>query len=316
MDKCIILVAHISNSTHATILKNCIDSIKQYSPNYPILLCSTGDVSSIYDQVSRVDHHIFTSINTLDKTDSPLSSFFVTSNWKITYNIPTPRYYYGFAQVQKTALALQGAISLGYKNFLVMNYDTLFLESGFADYMFSESESVFFNFAEVRMSSDMFKLNMDGARAIIRMSDYKTYDMFAQKHSGNMLEDVLGEMLSHYNINFRKLPASNNSMFQLSPFKILVNNSYNEGAMAAIHDGMVYLLISSQGHPRYTLDGKIDIWCNRQYTTFDVSAPTALLYPIAPYEGKDIEIVIRTNFGEVPVRITKQLLENSTIEWF
>jgi hypothetical protein len=105
-------------------------------------------------------------------------------------------------------------------------------------------------------------------------------------------------------------------MFQLSPFKVLVNNSFNEGAMAAVHNGTVHLLITNQGHPRYTLDGKLDIGYNGNYTSFDVSNPVSILYPIAPYEGKDIEIVVRTSFGEVPVIITKQLLENSVIEWF
>lgn len=317
-ENCLVLITHIANTAHATILKNCIDSIKQYAPHYPILLCSTGDTSLIEDQILRVDHHICTSVNTLTKLDTPLSVYYLTSNWKLTYYVPLPRYYYGFAQMQKTALALQGGTALGYRNFLVMNYDTLFLESGFVDYMFSEPNSVFFNFpnSDVRMSSDMFKLNMEGVRAVSTLADYNTYKTFANNQDGQMLEDVLGEMLNYYKINHTRLPASNNSMFQLSPFKVLVNNSFNEGAMAAVHNGTVHLLITNQGHPRYTLDGKLDIGYNGNYTSFDVSNPVSILYPIAPYEGKDIEIVVRTSFGEVPVIITKQLLENSVIEWF
>lgn len=315
-EKCIILVTHISNKNHAIILQKCIESLRRYSPEYPILLCSTGDTSLIHDQLSSVDHYIFTSANTLNKLDSSLSVYHATSHWKITYNIPAPRYYYGFAQMQKTAIALQGAMTLGYKHFLVMNYDTLLLESGFVDYMFSEAGSIFFNFpnSPIRMSSDMFKLNVESAKAIMSLGDIATYNMFAEKHGGNMLEDVLGEMLLQNQINFRKLDASNSSMFQLHPFRVIVNNSFNEGAMAAVHNNMVHLLVTHQGHPRYTLDGKVEIGYKGNFTTFDVSQPMSALHPITEYTGNDVEITVRTSFGEMPVVITKHLLENSVIE--
>lgn len=317
-ENCLVLITHIANTAHATILKNCIDSIKKYASHYPILLCSTGDTSLIEEEISRVDHHVLTSVNTLTKLDAPLSVYYHTANWKLTYYVPLPRYYYGFAQMQKTALALQAGTALGYRNFLVMNYDTLFLDSQFIDEMFLNPSSVFFNFpnSDIRMSSDMFKLNMEGVRAMSTLADYNTYKTFASYQDGQMLEDVIGEMLKYYKINYTRLSANNNSMFQLSSYKVLVNNSFNEGAMAAVHNGMVHLLITNQGHPRYTLDGKLEVGYNGNYIPFDVSNPVSILYPIAPYEGQDIEISIKTSFGEVPVIITKQLLENSIIEWF
>jgi hypothetical protein len=317
-ENCLIIIAHVKNVTQATILKNCIESIKKYSTGYPILLCTSGDVDLIKNELSQVNHHIFTSVNTLTKLDDPLLVYYLTSSWKLTYCVPLPRYYYGFAQMQKTALAIQGATSLGYRNFLVINYDTLFLENGFIDYMFSEPKSIFFNFpnSDIRMSTDVFKLDMPAARAISTLADYNTYKAFAHNQDAQMLEDVLGHTLNYYKIDYKRLPASNNSMFQLSPFKVLVNNSFNEGAMAAIHNGIVHLLITNQGHPRYTLDGKLEIGYNNNYVSFDVSNPTSLLYPIAPYEGKSIEISIKTSFGEVPVVITKEMLENSKIEWY
>jgi hypothetical protein len=313
-ENCILLIAHVTNKNHAIILQKCIESIREYSPEYPILLCTTGDYSLIQDKLSLVDHHIVTTINTLTKIDSPLFVYHSTSEWRMTRTIPAPRYCYGFAQMQKTALALQAAMTLGYKHFLVMNYDTLILESGFIDYMFSEKSSIFFNFSgfPVRMSADVFKLDMETAKLVMTMADLDTYNLIATKNDGNILEDTLGEMLNQHKVNYRKFNASSSSMFQISPFKVIVNNSFNEGAMAAVLDNVIYLLVTNR-HPRYTLDGKIEIGYNNNFTTYDVSTSTSILHPITEYTGNDVEIVVRTSFGEIPVVITKDILENSRI---
>lgn len=317
-DKCILLVAHIDNDVHLDALDKCLNGIKQNAPNYPIILSLTGNIDYVKDRLPMVDHYITTSINTLEYLESPLNVFYSTVEWSIIYTIQPPRRYYGFAQLQKTAIGLQAAITLGYKHFLVMNYDATILDKGFVDYMFSESESVFFNFTiggnGNRFSSDIFKLDLDGAIKLMQMcANKELYDELSRKDSGLMLEDVLGEMVLHYDIKCRKLIAHTSGIFQLYPFKILINNSYNEGAMAAVRDGVLHILITEQGHPRYTLDGKIEIGYEGNFTTFDVSKPTSILFPITKYEGNDVDIIVRTSFGESKVKLRKDVIENSTI---
>jgi len=314
-DKCIIIVGHATHKRHIDALKNCIESIRKNSDTYPILLCFSGDAAELSTVAPSVDHYIFTSLNTLVSCGA-LEVFFKSSNWKISYNVPENNKGYGFAQVQKTVLALQGALSAGYKNFLVMNYDTLILEKGFIDYIFSEERSVFFKFLgyDVRMQADMFKLDIEDANTFIKLGDFETYNSIAKNHPGNMLEDILGDMLHSYNIDYRKFDAISSSMFQLHPFKVLVNNSFNF-VMAAVHNNIVHLLVNNQGYPRYTLDGKIEIGYNNKFTTFDVSNNTNVLHPLTEYQGEDIEIVIRTSFGETSAIISKDVLDNSRIEF-
>jgi hypothetical protein len=314
--KCIVIVAHITDSGQSTVLDNCIQRLRKHAPKYPILLSVTGDIHLIKNRLGDVNHFLFTNLNTLNVIESPLSVFYQTSAWSIIYNIPAPRYYYGFAQLQKTAIALEGAMSLGYTQFLVMNYDAYLMEDGFVDYMFSEQQSIFFNFInhQIRMSSDVFKLDMIGARAVISLvEDAELYHSLAAKCDGHMLEDVLGLMVQHYNIPYRKLSANATDMFQINPFKVLINNSYNEGAMAASIDGKLHLLITSQGHPRFTLDNKLEVGYNGNFTTFDLSVPTSILYPITDYTGNDVEIVVRTSFNESVVVLRKNVIENTTV---
>ena len=317
---CILLVAHIENDIHLDALQKCIGGIKENSPSSPIVLTLTGNADVAKDALNSVDHYVITTINTLDYIENPLNVFYTTTAWSLVYTIPAPRRYYGFAQLQKTAIGLQAAMVLGYKNFLVMNYDATIMDKGFVDYMFSEKDSVFFNFNGLgngnRFSSDIFKLDMDGANKVIALCNNKRlYDELAAKDNGFMLEDVLGEMILHYNIKYRKLIAHTSGIFQLFPFKILINNSYNEGAMSAVANEMLHVLVTDQGHPRYTLDGKLEIGYDGNFTSFDVSSPTSILFPVTKYEGKDVDITVRTSFGESKVRLRKEVIENSILHF-
>ena len=315
-DKCVILVAHITDIGHATVLSNCIERLRIHAPSYPILLSVTGNSDLVKEHITKVDHFIFTNINSLNVINSPLSVFYTTSSWTITYNIPAPRFYYGFAQLQKTAIALEGAMALGYSQFLVMNYDAYVMEDGFVDYMFSESQSIFFQFNryQVRMSSDVFKLDMVGAKAVIALTEnHSIYDSLAQQCDGHMLEDVLGLMLNHYNVPCRRFAASSEDMFQITPFKVLINNSYNEGAMAAQINGQLHVLVTNQGHPRFTLNNKLEIGYDGKFTQFDLSTPVSTLHPITEYTGNDVEIIVRTSFDESKVVLKKQVIENTIV---
>lgn len=315
MNNCIILVAHITTEDSLQVLNTCIQRMQIHAPNYPIILSASGNFT-LLQQLQSVDHCIITTINSLESVQTSLHVFYKTSAWQLTYNIPAPRPYYGFAQLQKTTLAIQGARTLGYTQFLVMNYDAYLMEDGFVDYMFSEPSSVFFQFTghQHRMSSDIFKLNMAGAEAMIHLTEHKTlYEEFTQRAEAGMLEDVLGHMIAHYGIPTRLFTAHNTEFLQLNPFKILINNSYNEGAMAGIVDNVVHVLVTHQGHPRYTLDGKLAIGYNGEFTEFDVSIPCAILHPITEYQGRDVNIIIRTSFGEFPVTLRADVLQNTHI---
>lgn len=314
---CIVIAAHISDKGKAKTLENCINSIRKYSPKYPIILAVTGDRGLIQDQLELVDHYVFTSINSLKLINEPMTVYYSMPEWTICYHLPLPRYEYGFAELQKKSIGLQSAMVLGYENFLVINYDLLLLESGFIDYMFSHEKSVFFKFDNyaVRTSCDVYKLNIEGANSIINLaSNESLVREFASKYGGNMLEDVIGEAILHYKIDHRQLKANNLEIFQLSPFQVLINTSYNEGAMAAVgDDGMLYLLVTNAGHPRFTLDNKLYIKYLGEVTHYDMSMSASLLHPICKYEGDDVDIVVGTSFGEFHVTLRKEVIENSRI---
>lgn len=315
---CIVIAAHINDNGKAKTLENCINSLKKHAPEYPIILACTGDAELAHSQLKLADYYVFTSINSLKKIEEPMTVYYSTPAWTMCYHMQLPRYEYGFAELQKKAIGLQSALSLGFENFLVINYDLLLLEDGFIDYIFSEKKSVFFKFDnyDVRTSCDVYKLDVNGAKAIMQLaSNENLVRDLASKHSGNMLEDVIGEAIKYYNIEHRTFRANNLELFQLSPFKVLINTSYNEGAMSAVSkdDGILYLLVTGAGHPRFTLDKKLSITYGDQTTNYEVPEHMAYLHPICKYEGNDVDIKVGTSFGDFYVTLRKEVIENSKI---
>lgn len=313
---CILLVAHITNTAQLSALTSAIASIRTHAPEYPIFVAGTGDIQLLSTVASSVDHFVITSVNKLHDIHMPIFVWFNGGAWTISHSAPLPRKCYGFAQLQKTAIGLQAAMVDGYENFLVMNYDILLLEDGFIDYMFSESSSIFFNFPEpkVRMSSDVFKLNLADAKQLIAFTGNEPlYNDIASQVDAHMLEDTLGRMIELYRMNVRLLPASSTNTFQIAPFKVLINNVSSVGALAGVVDGTVHLLVSSGGHPAYTTDGKLEIGHNGQFVTYDVSRPMCALVPITQYTGEDVPITVRTSFGEFQFMLYKHAMENTTI---
>lgn len=317
---CIIILCHITNKNSINILKRCIDSINSHSSKkHTILLCSSGDISLIQKEVDFVDHYMFTSINTVIKNNTSACVYYAQAQWQLNYVIPAPRYYWGFAHMQKLGFALHGAISLGYENFLVMNYDSIVDDNGFIDYMFNQDKSVFFKFdgsSPEAVSADICKLNLDAAKNFIEISlDEKLFRNIESKRSEVLVEQTIVDIIDHFSMDIIKLRANSSMLYQISPFKVILNASHNGSAMAGIMDNTVYILVTGVGHPRYTLNGKIEIGYNNKFTEFDVSNNTSLLHPVTEYTEEDIEVVVRTSFGEEVVTITNEALKNSSIHW-
>lgn len=313
---CIVISAHISDAGKANTLEHCIKSIRAYAPEYAIILACTGNRKLVRDQIKLVDHYVFTSINSLRLIEEPLTIFYSTLEWTIAYFTPLPRYEYGFAELQKKAIGIQSAMTLGYENFLVMNYDTILFDKGFVEYMFSEPESIFFKYPQypIKTLCDVYKLNIDGARMLISLaSNENLVRELASKYSGVMLEDALGEAIVHYQIKYRKFDIVKSELFQLYPFKVLTNTSHNEGALAAVKDGKLYLLVSNTGHPRHTLDGKLSITYEGKTVQYDVSDTISVLHPICEYENKDVDIIVGTSFGDFHITLKKEVVENTKI---
>lgn len=312
----IIVPAYIDNPRKLYALQRNLEHIRKYS-NVPIFLSISGDMELIKEQFDKVDHYIYTSVNSLIELTTPLSIFHQTSNWKITYNIPCPRYYHGLAHMQKISIALDAAMALGYDNFLVLNYDAFIMDDRFIDHMFSHKLSVFFRYETTTFTNtDIFKLNRDGAELIKRLGQVKSYKYFSHNVDAEMVENAVTNLINTYSLNCTILPAANCTAYQIPNFNVLVNTISSGEATAGLLNNKIMLLVTSQGSPAHTLDGKISIECNGTTTDFDVSEPISLLYPIADYEGKDLDLLVHTSLGTYPITVTKKGLENTVIEWY
>lgn len=315
----ILLPAHVSKPVHVQALDRCISSIRKYS-TYPILLAFSGDITLMKDTIGMVDDYIYTSVNTLLNIDTQLYEFYKTDNWRLEYKVPSPRRYHGYANMQKVALGLETAINMGYNNILNMNYDTIIMDAGFIDYMFSEEKCVFFKYREDETftSTDVFKLNLEGANIIKQLGNYEIYKKFSHNVPAEMVEHAVTALLNESKLDIRKLLASNlgNAYFPLQPFNIAVNTVSNSDVPAVLVNNIVHIVVSSNGAPRHTTDGKLEIECNGKSTMFDLSQPVCMLYPLVPYENKSVDITITTSMGTYPITIGKHILENTTIEFY
>lgn len=320
--RCIILIGHITNTNQVSVLKNAISGIRKHAPLYPILLSVSGNIEMMGEVVDKVDHFIVTSLNklhVLDRENTSFSVWFRSDNWKIERQFVYPIHYYGYAQLQKTALALQTAMLNGCKNFLVMNYDSLIMDDTFVESMFNEQHSVFFGFENppIRMNSDVFKLNEEGAKTVIDFTlNEQLYLELSEKADFGMLEDILGLMLNRYRIPYTRYSAYNDRALQIYPFKVLINlMSSGNDCLAAIRDGTVYMLITHMGHPIHAVNGQLEIECEGVVHNIDVSTPRVELLPIAKYKGEDVDIIIRNQFGEFPMTLKTTALENTHITY-
>jgi hypothetical protein len=315
----ILLPAHISKQVHVQALERCINSVRKYS-TYPILLVFSGDITLMKDTIGMVDEYIYTSVNTLLDVDTQLYEFYKTDNWRLEYKIPSPRRYHGYANMQKVALGLETALNMGYNNILNMNYDTIVMDAGFIDYMFSEEKCVFFKYREDETftSTDVFKLNVEGANIIKQLGNYEVYKKFSHNVPAEMVEHAVTAWLNESKLDIRKLLASNlgNAYFPLQPFNVAVNTVSNSDVFAVLVNDIVHIVVSSNGSPRHTTDGKIEIECNGTTTVFDVSSPMVTLFPLVKYENKPIDISVATSMGKFPVTIGKHILENSSIQFY
>lgn len=315
----ITISAHISKMVHVQALERCIKSIRQYS-DCPILLSFSGDIALIYNKLHMVDDYIYTTVNKLLSIDTQLYEFFKTDAWRLEYKVPSPRLYHGFANMQKVSLALDTAINLGYEHMLNLNYDVIIMDAGFIDYMFSNSGCVFFKYREDNTftNTDVFKLDVEGAKVIKQLGHYETYKKFSNDVPAEMVEHAVTKLLNEHTLDTRILQASNlgNAYFPLQPFNVAVNTVSSSDVYAVLIDGMVHIVVSSNGSPRHTTDGKIEIECNGISNTFDVSSPMSMLFPLVKYENESIEISVTTSMGKFPVTIGKHVLENTSIQFY
>lgn len=315
-EKIIVVPAHIEEKRQLLGLQRCISSLRKHT-KYPILLTFSGDINLVADELKTVDEYIYTTTNSLLELNSPLYVFYETAQWKLTYDTPCPRKYHGLAHMQKISLGLEGAIGLGYNQFLIINYDAILMDDGFADYMFSENVSIFFRYRNTTFTNtDVFKVNKDGATLIKNLADYTIYTALSNKIDGEMVENILTHLLNTSSLKVRILESAVGSAFQLPPFKIMVNTVSSGEATAVVIDNKIHLLITSQGSPMHTLDGKLEIGYGGKFTTFDVSSPFSMLFPITDYTNNDVDIVVRTSFGEFPIVVKNSTLKNTTLKWY
>ena len=321
MSKCIIVVGHLSNEKNYNVLKDCVDYLRLYGEKYPIVLAMSGFDELLCKAISLGDQFVFTNYNTIMKQENQFIDVYVSTDaWTVTEKLGPTINSYAFAQIQKLDLALRCAIAEGYTEFLVLNYDVYTMDSKFIEYAFSQPQNVFVKLKTPGLLADAFKLNMVGANMIRELVDHGPVELFNKFPSnGKMLEEVLGEAVNYFlrGKDTILLPHDPCSPEQIVGYKVLINNNATSSstAHAYVDNGTIYVVVTGMGHPKYTLDGVIEIGYNGTFTKYDVGTGLCYLHPLCLFENKDVEFDVKTSFGQFKVPIRTESLNRTVIEW-
>lgn len=321
---CIIVVGHISTKLQSDIAQLCLTHIKEYAPPYPRLFISScaPSLPSFISQelIHLVDHLFLTTYNPLiDKEDGidRINTFYSCNLWKVERTIEVPKAYYGYSQLLKIATALEYALQMGYNDFLVVNYDAFLMDSVFFENIFKSVSSVFIQTAAGSISTDVMRLNITGAEVFKKLSQLEVYKQYQKKCQTSLLEKIVSAALDDEKCH-KIVWSQSTSVYRIPPYNVTLNNSSTWNFPYAVNsDGTLYVVVDpGQGLPVHTTDSKLEIGYNGKFTEFDISKGQAYLHPVCLYSGGDVEIVVRSNFGELTIPLKEKDINNTTLTGF
>ncbi len=317
MNKNIIIIpAHITNTMQVQTLQRCIEHIRKYC-TYPILVSFSGDTKFFNESIRDADEFVFTSVNTILEIQNGMETYFSTPGWSLIRTILPPRTYHAYAHLQKICLGLEAGLLLNYEQFLVINYDALVMDDTFIDTMFSSNEAIVFKYDNSDFTNtDVIKFNKHFANMFKRLNDYNVYKNVASSVEAEMFEIIVTKFIIESGCYVKQLKARAGTAYQLDTFKVLINSSSSSEASAVLINGVVHILVTSQGSPAHTLDNTLTIKYKDKVISMNVVDPTSHLLPIAEYESEDMYMTVVTSFGEFPLVVKKDTLEHTRVEFY
>jgi hypothetical protein len=191
------------------------------------------------------------------------------------------------------------------------------MDAGFINYMFSEENSIVFTYSNTEFTNmDVLKLNKEFACKVNTLNDYETYKNLSSTITSELFEEVFTKFMRSSGCYIRELEATPGTAYQLKQFKVLINSMSSSDASAVLVNGKINLLVTSQGSPAHTLNNRLEIKHGEASIVVPVDHPTSMLLPVCDYEGKDVHMSVVTSFGEFPLIVRKETLENTKLELF